>query len=110
MTQVKNVWNLSLKYGPFNLSEEAKYRYDCIVKYKKLKAEGWSSKKAIEFLGLKRSTFFHWLSKFNKKCGTLKMKTTELENKSCRPHNFRTTKVITHQLISHILKIRQILK
>ncbi|MCQ2744215.1 MAG: transposase [bacterium] len=35
MTQIKNVWNLSLKYSPFNLSEEAKYRYDCIVKYKR---------------------------------------------------------------------------
>lgn len=107
MTQVKNVWKLSLKYSPFNITDEAKYRYDCIVKYRKLKEEGWSSQKAIEFLGIRRSTFFYWLNKFNKKSGTLKMKTAELENKSCRPHNFRKTKVITHTLISHILKIRQ---
>lgn len=107
MTQVENVWALSLTYKPFNLSETAKYRYDCIVKYRKLKDKGWSSKEAVEFLGIKRSTFFHWLNKFNKKCGTLNMKTTELENKSCRPHNFRKTKVISHDLISHILKIRQ---
>ena len=107
MTQVQTASKLTQKYRPFNLSEVAKYRYDCIVKYKKLKEKGWSSKEAIEFLGLKRSTFFHWLSKFTKKCGTLNMKTTELENKSCRPHNFRKTKVISHVLISHILKIRQ---
>ena len=35
------------------------------------------------------------------------MKTTGLANQSRRPHNFRTTKVITSQLVSHILKIRQ---
>ena len=35
------------------------------------------------------------------------MKTAELNNKSCRPNNFRKTKVITHTLIFHILKIRQ---
>ena len=41
------------------------------------------------------------------KCGTMRMKTTRLANKSRRPHNFRTTKVISTQLVSYILKIRQ---
>ena len=35
------------------------------------------------------------------------MKTAELENKSRRPHNLRTSKIISPQLVSHILKIRQ---
>ena len=37
----------------------------------------------------------------------MRIKTTGLVSKSCRPHNFRTTKVISTQLVSHILKIRQ---
>ena len=36
------------------------------------------------------------------------MKTTGLENKSCRPHNYRISKIISPQLVSHILKIRQV--
>lgn len=107
MTQIKNAWRLSYKYRPHNLSREAQYRYDCIVKYKKLRTKGFTEQEALEFIGVKRSTFFNWLSRFNNQCGTLNMKTTGLENKSRRPHNFRTTKVITHTLISHILKIRQ---
>ena len=107
MTQVHNEWRLSLRYRPQNLSKEACYRYDCIIKYRQLREKGFSEKEALEFLELKRSTFFNWLKKFNNKCGTLKMKTTELENKSRRPHNFRQTKVITHVLISHIFTIRQ---
>ena len=108
MTQVKKASFLSYKYSPLKLSEIATYRYDCISKYKHLtEQESWSSEKAINFIGLKRSTFFRWLSKFNKKPGNLKMKTTELENKSCRPHNIRQANVITHTLVSHVLKIRQ---
>ena len=37
----------------------------------------------------------------------MRIKTTGLVSKSCRPHNFKTTKVISTQLVSHILKIRQ---
>lgn len=108
MTQVKQASFLSYKYSPLQLSEIATFRYDCITKYKKLtQIEGWSSHKAINFLGVKRSTFFRWLSIFDNKAGNLKMKTTELENKSCRPHNFRKSKIISPQLVSHVLKIRQ---
>ena len=107
MTQVKRVNELTLGYKPHNLSEEAKYRYDSIIKYKRLREKGFKEKEALDFLGVCRSTFYKWLRRFNKKCGNLQMKTTELENKSRRPHNFRKTKVITHVLISHILKIRQ---
>jgi len=42
MTQIKNVWNLSLKYRPFNITEEAKYRYDCICKYKLLRSKNFN--------------------------------------------------------------------
>ena len=108
MTQIKNVWNLSLKYRPFNITEEAKYRYDCICKYKLLRSKNFNEQEALEFIGVKRSTFFNWLSKFNNKQGSINMKTTELQNKSRRPHNFRIPKVINHNLISHILKIRQV--
>ena len=31
MTQVKRVNELNLGYYPNNLTEEAKYRYDCII-------------------------------------------------------------------------------
>ena len=107
MTQVKNVWNMSLGYRPFNLSSEAKYRYSCIVKYKKLRAKGLTEQEALEIIEVKRSTFYNWLKRFNNKCGTLNMKTTELENKSRRPHNIRQANVITHTLVLHVLKIRQ---
>ena len=33
------------------------------------------------------------------------MKTTELENKSRRPHNLRTSKIISPQLVSHVYEI-----
>lgn len=107
MTQVKTAQFLSSGYYPLKLSQTAKNKYDCIIKYKKLRQKGFSELEALEFLGVKRSTFFHWLGKFNNKCGTLRMKTTELENKSRRPHNFRHSKIISPVLISHILKIRQ---
>ncbi len=28
MTQIKRAWNLSLKYRPFDITEEAKFMYD----------------------------------------------------------------------------------
>lgn len=107
MTQVKRANKLTGEYRPQNLSETAKYRYGCIVKYRKLRSKGLSEQEALEFIEVKRSTFFNWLSRFNNKCGNINMKTTELENKSRRPHNFRKSKIISHTLISHILKIRQ---
>ena len=107
MTQVKNVWRLNLRYRPQNLSKEACFRYEWMVKYKKLREKGFNEKAALEFLGVKRSTFFNWLKRFNNKCGTLNMKTTELENKSRRPHNPRISRIIVQELVSHILKIRQ---
>lgn len=107
MTQVHKASFLSYIYEPLEMSETAYYRYDCILKYKKLRNRGFTEREALEFIGVKRSTFFNWLKRYNNKCGTIKMKTTELENKSRRPHNFRQTKVITLSLLSHILKIRQ---
>ena len=104
---VYNEWTLNLSYLPQNLTQEARYRYKILIRYKRLREKGFSEKDALEFLQVKRSTFFSWLKKYNNKCGTQRMKTTGLANKSRRPHNFRTTKVISAQLVSHILKIRQ---
>jgi len=106
MTQVKMAKRMNACYRPHNLTEVAKYRYGCIVKYRKLRTKGFSEQEALAFLDVKRSTFFNWLSRFNKKCGNINMKTTELENKSRRPHNFRTSKIISPYLVSHILRIR----
>ena len=107
MTIVQNAWLLGYEYRPLNLSKEACYRYECIVKYSLLRQKNFSEQEALEFLGIKRSTFFNWLRRYRNKCGTIKMKTAELENKSRRPHNLRTSKIISPQLVSHILKIRQ---
>ena len=90
-----------------NLSKEACYRYECLIKYKKLREKGFSEKEALDFLNLKRSTFFLWQKKYRNQCGTMKMKTTGLENKSRRPHNIRQANVITQTLVSHVLEIRQ---
>ena len=109
MTDMKKASFLSERYSPLKLTEEAKYRYDILIKYRKLKEKGFKEKEALEFLGVKRSTFFKWQKKFKDKCGTIKMKTAELKNKSCRPHKLRKSKLITHKLVSHILKIRQAL-
>jgi len=108
MTQIKSAIKLGLSYKPFNLTDIAKYRYECIIKYKTLRNKGFNEKEALEFLDLKRSTFYSWLKKYKGQCGTHKMKTTGLENQSRRPHNFRISKIINAQLISHILKIRQV--
>ena len=69
MTQVERVNKLNLGYYPHNLTEEAKYRYNCIIK--KLREKKFSEKEALDFLGVCRFTFYHWLSKFNNKCGNL---------------------------------------
>lgn len=102
-----NEWRLKFNYRPMNLSKEACYRYECLIKYKKLREKGFSEKEALEFLNLKRSTFFLWQKKYRNQCGTMKMKTTGLENKSRRPHNIRQANVITQTLVSHVLEIRQ---
>ena len=107
MTQIKHVWRLNLSYRPLNLTPEAKYRYECLIKYKRLREKGFSESEALEFLNLKRSTFYSWLKKYKESCGTINMKTTGLENKSRRPHNFRISKIITTTLVSHVLSIRQ---
>ena len=104
---VYNEWRLKYNYCPLQLSKEACYRYEILIKYKHLREKGFRESEALEFLNVKRSTYFSWLKRYNNKCGTIKMKTTELENKSRRPHNLRTTKIISPQLVSHILKIRQ---
>ncbi len=44
-------------YRPRNQSKEACYRYECLMKYKKLREKGFKEKEALEFLNLKRSTF-----------------------------------------------------
>ena len=102
-----NEWRLKFNYRPTNLSKEACYRYECLIKYKKLREKGFSEKEALDFLNLKRSTFFLWQKKYRNHCGTMKMKTTGLENKSRRPHNIRQANVITQILVSHVLEIRQ---
>lgn len=102
-----NEWRLKFNYRPMNLSKEACYRYECLIKYKKLREKGFSEKEALDFLNLKRSTFFLWQKKYRNHCGTMKMKTTGLENKSRRPHNIRQANVITQTLVSHVLEIRQ---
>ena len=107
MTQVKDVRLLSESYRPFNITDEARYRYGCLIKYQRLREKGLSEKEALEIIEVKRSTLFNWKKKYKNRCGTIKMKTTGLENKSRRPHHFRISKIISQELISHILKIRQ---
>ena len=104
---IYNEWALNISYRPKNLTKEASYRYEILIRYKRLREKGFSESEALEFLQVKRSTYFSWLKRYNNKCGTMRMKTTGLANKSRRSHNFRTTKVISAQLVSHILKIRQ---
>ena len=109
MTIVRQEWRLKYQYKPFNLKEEAKYRYDTLIRYKKLREKGFSEKEALEFLKVKRSTLYNWKRKYKEHCGTIKMKTTGLENKSRRPHHLRKSKIINTKLVSHILRIRQAL-
>lgn len=107
MTIQHNAYSLSLNYKPYTMSKEAIYRYDCLIKYQKLREKGFSEKEALEFLKLKRSTFFNWLMRYKNTPGSIRIKATRLENKSRRPHHLRMSKIISHELISHILKIRQ---
>lgn len=107
MTTVHKACSLSLEYRPHNLSKDAIYRYEILIKYERLRTKGFSEIEALEFLKVKRSTFYSWLKRYKSKCGTINMKTAELANKSRRPHNFRKSKIISPQLVSHILNIRQ---
>ena len=50
MSQFKNACFLPEKYRPINLSDTAKYRYDCLIKYKRLREKGFSEKEALEFI------------------------------------------------------------
>ena len=82
MTIVENECCLGYEYRPFNLSKETRSCYECLVKYRKLRQKKFSEQEALEFLGLKRSTYFSWLKKYKSKFGNQQMETTELENKS----------------------------
>lgn len=99
MTYVPPKLFISTKQSPLNLSETALFRLKTVEKYKLLR-EKFTEQEALNFLEIKRSTFFCWLKKYNEKA-------TRLENKSRRPHHFRKTKVISHELVSQILEIRQ---
>jgi hypothetical protein len=101
MTIVQHEWRLGYEYRPLKLSKEACYRYECLVKYRRLREKNFSEQEALEFLGLKRSTYFNWLRRYKNKFGNQQMKTAELENKSRRPHNLRASKIISPQLVSH---------
>ena len=75
ITQVHRASFMNMdKINP-DLSDTAKYRYDCILKYKKLKTKGFKEQETLEFIGVKRSTFYGLLNKFNKKFGNIDMKT-----------------------------------
>lgn len=100
-TSIKNARLLPESYKLLQLSKTANDRLKCVENYIKLKQKGLSEKDALEIIDVKRSTLFRWLKKYKTR------KTTELENKSRRPLNFRESKVITHELVSHVLKIRQ---
>ena len=66
MPIVQNEWRLGYEYRPQNLSEEVCYRYECLVKYRRLREKGFSEQEALEFLGVKRSTYFNWLKSLRK--------------------------------------------
>lgn len=52
---VYNEWTLNLSYLPQNLTEEACYRYNILIRYKRLRENGFSEKEALEFLQVKHS-------------------------------------------------------
>ena len=101
LTKVYDMFLLSKSYKPTQLSDIATFRLKAVENYLKLRQKGLSEDEALEIIEVKRSTFFRWLKKYKTR------KTTELENKSRRPLNLRETKIISHELVSHILKIRQ---
>lgn len=53
-----NEWALNISYRPQNLTKEASYRYEILIRYKRLR-----EKEALEFLQVKRSTYFNWLKR-----------------------------------------------
>ena len=52
---VYNEWTLNLSYLPQNLTEEACYRYNILIRYKRLRENGFSENEALEFLQVKHS-------------------------------------------------------
>lgn len=50
---VYNEWTLNLSYLPQNLTEEACYRYNILIRYKRLREKRFSEKEALEFLQVK---------------------------------------------------------
>lgn len=52
---VYNEWTLNLSYLPQNLTEKACYRYNILIRYKRLRENGFSEKEALEFLQVKHS-------------------------------------------------------
>ena len=54
---------MGIKYilPPQNLTKEASYRYEILIRYKRLREKGFSESEALEFLQVKRSTYFSWL-------------------------------------------------
>ena len=51
---------MGIKYilPPQNLTKEASYRYEILIRYKRLRES-----EALEFLQVKRSTYFSWLKR-----------------------------------------------
>jgi len=89
------------RYMPLKLSDYAKFRLTTIEHYKVLRQKNFTENEALSFLNVKRATLFRWLKQYKKE------KTRSLEKKSTRPKNLRISKIINHELVSHILKIRQ---
>ena len=58
-----NEWALNISYRPKNLTKEASYRYEILIRYKRLREKGFSESEALEFLQVKRSTYFSWLKR-----------------------------------------------
>ncbi len=81
MTQIHTAVSLSLTYKPFNISEKAKYRFSCIVKYQKLREKGLTEKEALEIIEIKRSTLFDWLKKYRNKRGSTKNENNGIRRK-----------------------------
>ena len=61
-----NEWALNISYRPKNLTKEASYRYEILIRYKRLREKGFSESEALEFLQVKRSTYFSWLKEKRK--------------------------------------------
>jgi ACT domain-containing protein len=94
---------LAKSYAPMQTTPEALFRLKIIEKYFVLRQQGLNEKETLDILEVKRSTFYRWKKLYNK----WNKKSAGLENKSRRPLNFRKSKVISHDLVSQILAIRQ---